>query len=306
MIYLRRRDEGLNKLIDGVYAVSVTPFNEDGSFNISSAKKHLDNLIQNGIQGICVLGATGEYQSVSNEEHKEYVKEILTYLRGRVSVVVGVTRERPEDVVDLMQNALDFGADAGMILPPFYCNPSQDEIYAHFEYITNNCELPMVVYNNPGSAGVDILESTMLKILKLPTAKAMKESTGSIQRLTKAVMKNKSDIKVFCGGDNLALESFLMGANGWISMAANFAPNDCVNLFNASQNGDLKQALTIYKRLLPALSLLEEVEKPAATIKYIITKYKGINAGYMRRPRLELSKQEINYINSVIDFNSIS
>ena len=146
----------MNRKFEGMYAVSVTPFTEDGSFDYEKAKKHLDWLIEQGLQGICVLGATGEYQSITLEEHKEFVKEIVPYISDRVSVIVGVTRERADDVIELIQNAKVYGADAAMLLPPPYCHPSQDEIVEHYRYIMEKTQFPIVIYNNPGSCGINI------------------------------------------------------------------------------------------------------------------------------------------------------
>lgn len=108
-----------------------------------SLQKHLDWLIEKGVHGICILGATGEYQSVSNEEHKAYVKEIVPYICERTSVIVGASRERPEDVVDLVQNIKECGGHAAMVLPPFYCHPSQDEIVEHYCYIMEKPSSPL-------------------------------------------------------------------------------------------------------------------------------------------------------------------
>ena len=168
----------MNQKFKGVYAVAVTPFKKNGEFDAKASKAHLDWLIENGIKGICILGATGEYQSITNEEHKAYVSEIVPYIKGRASVFVGVSRERPEEVIELMDHAYACGADAGMALSPFYCHPSQDEIEAFYKYINDNTKLPVIVYNNPGSAGVDIASETYTKVLKLPNAKIVKESTG--------------------------------------------------------------------------------------------------------------------------------
>ena len=132
----------MNPKFKGVYAVAVTPFKEDGQFDFESAKKNLDWLIEKGVQGICVLGATGEYQSVSDEEHMAYVREIVPYIKDRVSVIVGASRERPEDVVKLVQNIKECGGHAAMVLPPFYCHPSQDEVVAHYRYIAEHVDFP--------------------------------------------------------------------------------------------------------------------------------------------------------------------
>lgn len=276
----------------GVYAVAVTPFDENGAMDIGRAKKHLDWLIGRGIHGVCILGATGEYQSVSNEEHKEYMSRILPYIRDRISVLVGVSRERPDDVIDLMNHAQKCGAEAAMLLPPFYCHPNQEEILENYRYIAKHTGLPMVLYNNPGSAGVDIERETLKTIMQLPNVRIVKESTGDIRRLTRAVIDAPGDTSIFCGCDNLAMESFVMGAVGWISMAANFAPNDCGELMAKVEQGDLEEAKKIYTRLLPALDLLESTEKPAAVIKYILKKYQGLDMGHVRRPRKDLTEKE--------------
>lgn len=296
----------MNPDFQGVYCVPCTPFKEDGSFHLEAAKAHLDWLIENGIKEICLLGATGEYQSVTNEEHKAYVREIASYVKGRLSIIVGVSRERPDDVIDLMNSDEAAGVDGAMILSPFYCHPTQEEILANFQYISSKTSLPMVIYNNPGSAGVNISRETMQDIFKIPGVAAIKESTGDIHRTTEAVLDAPKNISILCGCDSLAMESFVMGAAGWISMAANFAPRDCVSLFHAVQTGDLTGAKEIYRRLLPALNMLEDTGKPGAVIKYILKKYRGLESGHMRRPRLDLTAEEQADIDAVMDFNTIS
>lgn len=287
----------MNQMFTGVYAVAVTPFNEDGSFHFEAAKGHLDWLIENGVKGICILGATGEYQSVSNEEHKAYVREIVPYIKDRVSVFVGVSRERPEDVVDLAVNAGQWGAHAVMALSPFYCHPAQDEIAAFYRYVSERVDLPMIIYNNPGSAGVDIAGDTYETLLQLPGAKIVKESTGDIRRLTEVLNVVSEDVSVLCGCDNMAYESFAAGAHGWISMAANFAPRDCVELYESvAVRKDFEKGKEIYRRLLPSLNVLERFPKPVQAIKCVLSNVKGIEAGCVRRPRVELTEQEKEYV----------
>lgn len=287
----------MNKKFSGVYAVVVTPFKEDGSFDTEAAKKHLDWLIGNGIKGVCLLGATGEYQSITNEEHKRYTEEMIPYIKDRVSVLVGVSRERPQEVVELMEHDKAYGAEAGMALSPFYCHPDQNEIAAFYKYINDHTDLPVIVYNNPGSAGVDITENTFKEVLQLPQAQIVKESTGDVKRLTEVLNLAPENVSVLCGCDNMAYESFASGAHGWISMAANFAPKDCVALYeNITEKKDFEAAREIYKRLLPSLNTLESFPKPVQAIKYVLKAVKGIDAGYVRLPRLELTEEEQAYV----------
>lgn len=166
--------------------------------------------------------------------------------------------------------------------------------------------MPIILYNHPGSAGVDISREALDTIMALPNVQILKESTGDIHRLTEAVMDAPEHVSVFCGCDNLAMESFVMGASGWISMAANFAPKDCCALFELVKEGNIDGAKDIYCRLLPALNLLESVEKPAATIKYILKKYRGIDMGHMRRPRRDLTEEECAAVDAWMDFTTVS
>lgn len=293
------------KNFSGIYAVVVTPFKKDGSFDLEAAKRHLDWLSENGIKGVCLLGATGEYQSITNKEHIDYIRQIVPYIKERMSIIVGVSRERPDDVIELMNSDEQAGVDAAMILSPFYCHPSQNEILENYRYIASKTTLPIMIYNNPGSAGVDISRETLKQVLSLPSARILKESTGDIRRLTEAVLDAPAHVSVFCGCDNLAMESFVMGATGWISMVANFAPKDCVALYDMVCSGQIGKAKEIYAKLMPALNMLETVEKPSAAIKYVLKKYRGIDTGFMRRPRLDLTEKEKQEVDNLLDYAAI-
>lgn len=295
----------MNTQFQGIYAVVVTPFHEDGSFDFESAKKNLDWLIGQGVQGVCILGATGEYQSISDEEHMEYVREIVPYVKDRVSVIVGASRERPEDVVKLVSNIKECGAHAAMVLPSFYCHPSQDEIVEHYRYIEEQTKFPIVAYNNPGSAGIEIGQEAFREIMALPYTAIVKESSGSMQKLTEVLNDAPEKVSVFCGCDNLAYESFADGACGWICMLANVAPKQCVELYEAVYvEENLKKGKEIYKEILPALNVLESFPKPVQALKYGLSQ-KGLNGGYVRRPRMELNEEEKAYLTEAMKFETL-
>ena len=295
----------MNKQFQGIYAVVVTPFHEDGTFDVESAKKNLDWLIEQGVQGVCILGATGEYQSISDEEHMAYVKEIVPYVKDRVSVIVGASRERPEDVVKLVNNIKECGAHAAMVLPSFYCHPAQDEIVEHYRYIEEQTQFPIVAYNNPGSAGIEIGQDAFRQIMARPYTAIVKESSGSMQKLTEVLIDAPEKVSVFCGCDNLAYESFADGACGWICMLANVAPKQCVDLYQAVYvEEDLKKGKEIYKEILPALNVLESFPKPVQALKYGLSK-KGLNGGYVRRPRMELNEEEKTYLSEAMKFETL-
>lgn len=291
---------------EGIYPVPVTPFNESGEFNFEESKKNLDKLIEAGVHGLCILGATGEYQSISLQEHKNYVKEIVPYVKDRVKVIVGVSKEMPDEAIDLANNAEEAGAHAIMILPTYYCHPAQDEIYEYYRYIVEKTNrISIMIYNNPGTAGVEIEHETYSKLMQLERVEIVKESSGNIRKLTDVLMMAPDKVSVFCGWDNMAYESFVAGACGWISMLGNLAPKQCVNMFNAVyKEKNYEKAYEIYKKILPALNILEEFSKPVQVIKYVLTK-KGQFGGYVRRPRVELTKEEKEYIDNIFPIDQM-
>lgn len=294
----------MNKNFAGVYPVAITPFKENGDFNFDAAKKHLNFLIESGVHGVCVLGATSEYQSITLAEHKAYVKEIVPYIRDRVPVIVGCTREMPDEAADLAHNAFEAGASAAMILPTYYCHPCQEEIYEYYKYISDHIHGgAIMVYNNPGSAGVEIERETYKRLMGLEQVCVVKESSGNIRKLTEVLNDASDHVSVFCGWDNMAYESFVCGAVGWISMLANLAPKQCVALFDTVyREKAYEKARSIYCEILPALTALENVAKPVQVIKYILDK-KGHVGGYSRRPRIALTDAEKKEADELFDLN---
>lgn len=287
--------------LKGIVAVVVTPFKEDRSFDYEGAKKNIDYLIDKGVHGICLLGATGEYQSITTQEHKEYVEVMMKYIGKRVPVVVGASRERTEDVIDLAKHAKQNGVDSIMVLPPFYCNPLQEEIYEHYRYINDSVDLPILVYNNPGSAGVDIEYDTLAKIAELPNMKIIKESTGDIKRFTAIAMNLSDKIVPFCGWENMCYESFVMGAKGWICVLSNIAPGICVDIYKyVVEEKDYEKGYEVYKKALPVLNFLEGFPKFIQLVKYVLEK-QGRAGGFVRRPKIELTSEEKQMIDEAIN-----
>jgi len=287
--------------LKGIVAVTVTPFKEDGAFDYEGAKKNMDYLIDKGVHGICLLGATGEYQSITTEEHKKYVEVMMKYINKRVPVVVGASRERTEEVIELAKHAKQNNVDSIMVLPPFYCNPLQEEIYEHYRFINNSVDLPIVVYNNPGSAGVDIEYDTLVKIAELPNMAIIKESTGDIKRLTAIAMNLSDEIKPFCGWENMCYESFVMGAKGWICVLANIAPGMCLDIYKyVVEEKNYEKGYKVYKKALPVLNFLEGFPKFIQLVKYVLEK-QGLTGGFVRRPKIELSLEEKEMIDDAIN-----
>lgn len=291
--------------LKGIFAVTVTPFKANGDIDFDAAKKHVDYLIEKGVHGLCVLGATGEYLSVTTEEHKTYLETMMSHIDGRVPVIVGATRERTDDVIDLVEHAKANDVAAAMVLPPYYCKPLQSEIYAHFKNINDAVDFPIVVYNNPHSAGVDIEYDTVAQIAELPNMEVIKESSGDIKRLTAISMNLGDKITPFCGWENMSYESFVMGAEGWICVLSNIAPGMCVDLYTAVvKEKDYEKGYEVYKKALPILNFLEGFPKYVQLVKYILGK-QGLDCGVVRKPKLDLTADEKAMIDAAINVNDL-
>lgn len=286
----------MNNKFAHVFPAMVTPINGDGTFNYKTAKKHVDWMLDEGIGGIGVLMAAGEYQSITMEEHKAYCREMIPYIKARgASVIVGCSRERAADAVELMENAREAGADAAMVLPSFYYHPDQNEILAHYQYLNDHSDLDIMVYNNP-NVTTGITASTMQKLYKLEHVKIVKDASMEIDIMTDFILdaeKAEDDIGVLCGCDYLLYAAYATGAVGWISMTANILPRLSAEFHRAMiVEKDYAKGLELYKKLYPVVNMTERFNKPTQAVKYILQEIYGFDEGICLLPRQELSDTE--------------
>lgn len=279
-----------------VFPAMVTPIGEDGSFRYDVAKKHAKWMIDQGIGGIGVLMAAGEYQSITLEQHKAYCNEMIPYIKSLgASVIVGCSRERVADVVELMENARLAGADAAMVLPSFYYHPDQNEILAHYQYINDHSGLDIMVYNNPNVTS-GITRETMKELYKLPHVKIVKDASMVIDVMTDFIFEAEQaeeEKNVLCGCDYLLYQAYATGAVGWISMTANILPKLSADFHNAMIiEKDYQKGLEIYKKLYPVVNMTERYPAPTQAVKHILTEVIGFDEGICRRPRREISAED--------------
>ncbi len=279
-----------------VFPAMVTPFKADGSFNYEVAKKHADWMIDNGIGGIGVLMAAGEYQSITLEQHKEYVREMVPYIKARgASVIIGASRERVTDVVELMENAREAGADAAMVLPSFYYRMDQNEIFKHYEYINEHSGLDIMVYNNPHCSS-PIQTETMKRLYELEHVKIVKDASMTIDVMTDYIFeaeKAAGEKGVLCGCDYLLYQAYATGAIGWISMTANLLPKLSADFHKAMiVEKDFQKGLALYKQLYPVVNMTERFPKPTQAVKYVLQEVLGFEEGICLAPRHGLSDEE--------------
>ncbi len=294
----------MNKL-SGVYVVMTTPFKKDGSFDFEGVEHNIEYFIDSGVHGILIAGATGEFGVMSLAERKTLTEFALARINGRVPAVVGAISAQAEDTIEIANHAAKHGAEGVMILPPPGAGLDDEEIFQFYKQVNDNINTAIMVYNNPGSAGVDIGIDLLCRLAELENVDCVKESTGDIKRITEIRGRLGNRLGVFCGWEDMAWESFMAGASGWVCVCANFAPRMAVDLFNKTAiEKDHVAGLEIYQRLLPSLRVLESGKLIQATKAF--QNARDIKGGYSRLPRLPLSPEAEKEILDVIEATKIN
>jgi 4-hydroxy-tetrahydrodipicolinate synthase len=242
----------------GVFAVMFTPFKDDESLDEKALRGHIDFLIEEGrVHGIICTGSTGEFASLSNDERKKVVDITLKQARHRVPVLVGTAANSTRHTILYSQYAEKAGAEGLMIVHPFYCRPDERELYAHYKAVAASVGIPIMIYNNPYTSGVDMKPELLARLAGVKNIEYVKESSEDIKRVGQIKRLCGDRITIFTGCDNTMFESFLMGAAGWVSGSANIIPKQCVELYTLTTSGELDKARELYYRMLPLGDMFE-------------------------------------------------
>ena len=249
----------MDKKFQGVYAVICTPFTKDDKVDETALRKHLRYLVDQGnVHGIIPTGSTGEFAAMSDQELQQIADITIDEVKGKVPVVVGTAAVSTRDTIKRSQYAQKAGADGVMVVPPYYCHPNEREIYEHYKALVESIELPIVMYNNPGTSGVDMLPPLVARLAEFEQISHIKESSGDMTRVAEIMRLCGDKIDIFCGCDILSMEMFLVGAQGWVAPPANMIPNLCVQLFElAAEQKDIQKARELYFKLLPLFTMFE-------------------------------------------------
>ena len=271
------------KAFRGTFTVMITPFDTRGVVDVPALRAFTEWQIAQGIHGLIPLGSTGEFLSMTEDEKTLVAATVIETAAGRVPILIGTGAEDTRDVVRLSRTAERLGADGVMIIPPFYSTPTEDELYHHYKTVANAIAIPIMVYNNPATANVDLRPSTVARLASIEGCDYIKESTLEVTRIR--------DIKRLCGdsmtvfGGILGFESFVEGAAGWVAVASNVAPAPLSRLFTlVVDEKRIDEARDLY---LHWLDLIEAVggQRYVAASKALLT-HMGFPAGLPRPPRL--------------------
>lgn len=287
------------KKFEGTFVVMVTPFTQKEELDLDAYRKNIDFYIKNGVHGVIVGGSTGEFASLSIQEHKKIMEIVVDHVNSRVPCISGTAACSTRTVIELTQYAKDVGIDGALIVPPFYSKPREKEIYGHYKTIAEAVDLPIMLYNNPWTSKVDMMPDLVAKLAEIDNISYIKESSSDITRIMRILELTDRKLTIFCGADNLALESFLMGAKGWVCVSANIFPKHTSRLYELVKENKIEEAKKLYISLYPLCSWLEETGLFAQGAKAGL-EIMGMKAGPTRKPLIPCTDEEKQGLKNII------
>jgi len=254
----------------GSIVALITPF-RNGGIDEASLQSLVEWQIEQGTHGLVPVGTTGESPTLSHAEHERVVELVIEAAAGRVPVIAGTGSNSTAEAISLSRHAKRAGADAILVVTPYYNKPTQDGLFAHYKAIHDAVDLPLIIYNIPGRSVVDMSVETMARLAELSNVVGVKDATCDLARPLLTRLACGEDFCQLSGEDITALAFLASGGDGCISVTANVAPRQCAEMHEAWQRGDAKEALAIHLRLTPLHKALFLETSPAPT-KYAVAR----------------------------------
>jgi len=276
-----------NLELGGSMVAIVTPMHADGSVDWDSFEKLIDWHIAEGTDGIVAVGTTGESSTLGFREHDEVIERAVELVNKRIPVIAGTGGNATDEAIRLTRHAKRAGADACLLVTPYYNKPTQEGLYRHFHAIAMAVDIPQVLYNVPSRTGVDMLPETVARLAEIDNVVALKEAKGSIERIHDLIKQVGDGMQIYSGDDGTAMESMLVGCKGDISVTANVAPKLMHDMCEAAIAGDRKRAEMLDAKLQPLHTSLFLEPNPIA-VKWALYEMGYIGPG-IRLPMTPLS-----------------
>ena len=249
-------------MFKGAIVAIVTPF-KDGKVDEEALRRLVNEQIAAGTKAISPCGTTGEASTLSHEEHDRVIEIVIDEAKKRVPVIAGTGSNSTVEAIRLTKHAWEAGADAVLIVCPYYNRPSQEGLYQHYKAIAEAVPIPIIVYNIQGRTGVNMLPETLARLVKMPNIVGVKEASGSIKQMSDVIRLCGPDFDVLSGDDAFTLPLLSLGGKGVISVISNVAPADMSAMVDAFFAGDLKKAQELHFKMSPLIDVLFIETNPA-------------------------------------------
>ena len=237
-------------MFQGSIVALVTPMQPDGSVDDAALAQLIEFHVKNGTDAIVAVGTTGESATLDEHEHCTLVKRIVELAAGRVPIIAGTGANSTREAISLTMCAKEAGADACLLVTPYYNKPTQEGLYLHHKAIAEAVDIPQILYNVPGRTAVDMVPETVERLAKVQNIIGIKEATGKIERITDIISRCGESFEVYSGDDATAMEAIFAGARGDISVTANIAPAEMHEMCTAALNGEREKAEQINNQLM--------------------------------------------------------
>lgn len=283
----------------GVFPAVTTKFNEDDSLDLVMFEKNIQAQLEAGVDGIILGGTLGEASTLEDAEKRTLVRETVRIVQGRVPVVINIAEQSTKAAVAAAHKAQEDGANGLMLLPPMRYKADDRETVTYFKAVAQATDLPIMIYNNPVDYKIEVTLDMFEELVECETIQAIKESTRDISNITRLKSRFGNRFSVFSGVDTLALESLLMGADGWVAGLVCAFPRETVAIYRLVQSGRYEEARAIYRWFLPLLEL-DINAKLVQNIK-LAEVATGIGTEFVRAPRLPLTGNERTEVLDIIN-----
>ena len=275
----------------------VTPFKE-GAFDASAFEALIDFQLNNGTSGVVPCGTTGESATLSHEEHRRVVEVAVTTVGGRVPVVAGTGSNSTEEAIALTRHAKQVGADAALLITPYYNKPTQEGLFLHYRRVAEAVDLPLILYNIPGRTAVNMLPETVERLCALSNIAAIKEGSGSLQQMSSIVRRCGERLPVLSGDDGLTLPVLAIGGTGVITVSANIVPKDVSAMIDAFEAGNVEQAKQYHLKMDPLVSALF-LETNPIPVKQALA-FMGKTSAEVRLPLCRMSENNQQHLRQIM------
>ena len=284
---------------NGVMPAVTTKFNSNDTLDLVSFEVNIQAQLAAGVHGIILGGTLGEASTLTNEEKKILIEKTVEIVKGKVPVIINIAEQSTSNAIEAVKKAESYGASGLMVLPPMRYKADGRETVTYFKKVANSTNLPIMIYNNPVDYGIEVTLNMFEELAICKNIQAVKESTRDISNITRMKSRFGNRFKILSGVDTLALESLLMGSDGWVAGLVCAFPAETVAIYKLAKAGKIKEAIEIYRWFLPLLEL-DINTKLVQNIK-LAEVATGIGTEHVREPRLPLIGNEREHVLAIIN-----
>ncbi|MDB5018560.1 MAG: dapAL [Mucilaginibacter sp.] len=288
----------MNIIWKGVFPAVTTKFNDKDELDFEAFDKNIEAQLEAGTKGIIIGGSLGEASVLTDHEKIELLKQTVKTVNKRAYVILNIAEQTTKAALLCAENALKYGADGLMLLPPLRYKADEVETLEYFATVAKSTPLPIMIYNNPYDYKIEVTLDMFEELSKYANIQAVKESTRDVSNVTRMINRFGDRFKILCGVDTLALESLFMGADGWVAGLVDAFPKETVAVFNLAKQGKHQEALAIYRWFLPVLEL--DIHPKLVQYIKLAEAQTGLGTETVRLPRLPLAGEERKRILAII------